>query len=30
MSLSVSDDEARMLCPGYKTIKPYLRMTKQP
>jgi alkyl hydroperoxide reductase subunit AhpC len=27
---SVSDDEAKKLFPGYKTIKPYLRTTKQP
>jgi alkyl hydroperoxide reductase subunit AhpC len=27
---SVSDDEARRLFPDYKTIKPYLRTTKQP
>jgi len=27
---SVSDDEARKLFPDYKTIKPYLRTTKQP
>jgi len=27
---SVSDDEARKLFPGYKTIKPYLRTTRQP
>jgi alkyl hydroperoxide reductase subunit AhpC len=27
---SVSDEEARKLFPGYKTIKPYLRTTKQP
>jgi len=27
---AVSDDEAKKLFPGYKTIKPYLRTTKQP
>jgi len=27
---SVSDDEAKKLFPGYNTIKPYLRTTKQP
>ena len=27
---SVSDDEAKKLFPGYKTIKQYLRTTKQP
>ena len=27
---SVSDEEARKLFPDYKTIKPYLRTTKQP
>jgi alkyl hydroperoxide reductase subunit AhpC len=27
---SVTDDEAKKLFPGYKTIKPYLRTTKQP
>jgi len=27
---SVTDDQARDLFPGFKTIKPYLRTTKQP
>ena len=27
---AVTDDEAKKLFPGYKTIKPYLRTTKQP
>ena len=27
---SVTDDDAKTLFPGYKTIKPYLRVTKQP
>src|ERR1700753_3750637 len=27
---AVSDDEAKSLFPGYKTIKPYLRTTGQP
>ena len=27
---AVSDDDARKLFPGYKTLKPYLRTTKQP
>jgi len=30
ISGAVSDDEARKIFPGYKTIKPYLRTTKQP
>jgi alkyl hydroperoxide reductase subunit AhpC len=27
---AVTDDEAKKLFPGYKTLKPYLRTTKQP
>ncbi len=27
---AVSDDDAKTLFPGYKTLKPYLRTTKQP
>jgi alkyl hydroperoxide reductase subunit AhpC len=27
---AVSDDDAKKIFPGYKTIKPYLRVTKQP
>ncbi len=27
---AVSDDDAKKLFPGYKTLKPYLRTTKQP
>ena len=27
---SVSDEEAAELFPGYETVKPYLRKTKQP
>jgi alkyl hydroperoxide reductase subunit AhpC len=27
---AVSDDEAKSLFPGYKTLKPYLRTTQQP
>jgi len=27
---AVSDEEANKLFPGFKTIKPYLRTTKQP
>ena len=27
---SVTDDDAKTMFPGYKTIKPYLRVTKQP
>ena len=27
---SVTDDDAKKMFPGYKTIKPYLRVTKQP
>jgi alkyl hydroperoxide reductase subunit AhpC len=30
ISGAVSDDEAKKLFPGYKTLKPYLRTTKQP
>ena len=30
ITTAVSDDEANKLFPGYKTIKPYLRTTKQP
>jgi hypothetical protein len=27
---SVSDDDAKKRFPGYKTVKPYLRITPQP
>ena len=27
---AVSDEEAKTAFPGYKTVKPYLRTTKQP
>jgi hypothetical protein len=27
---AVSDEEAKIAFPGYKTVKPYLRTTKQP
>ena len=27
---AVSDEEAKTAFPGYKTVKPYLRITKQP
>jgi alkyl hydroperoxide reductase subunit AhpC len=30
ITTAVSDDEAKKLFPGFKTIKPYLRTTKQP
>lgn len=30
IGLSVSDEEAAQRFPGYRTVKPYLRLTKQP
>ena len=30
ITAAVSDDDAKKIFPGYKTIKPYLRVTKQP
>ncbi|ADV84309.1 peroxiredoxin [Terriglobus saanensis] len=30
ITAGVSDEEAKTVFPGYRTIKPYLRMTKQP
>jgi alkyl hydroperoxide reductase subunit AhpC len=30
ITTAVSNDEAQQLFPGFKTIKPYLRTTKQP
>jgi hypothetical protein len=30
ITTAVTDDEAKKLFPGFKTIKPYLRTTKQP
>jgi len=30
ITAAVSNEEAQQRFPGYKTIKPYLRVTKQP
>jgi alkyl hydroperoxide reductase subunit AhpC len=30
ISLGISDDEASVRFPGYRTVKPYLRLTEQP